>query len=91
VIPTKTLLLDDDPNTQALNENLIINSLIHVKAEGKAENTHKSIDRNLKQLSQHVNLAQPREVKNYIANAVNQKTKEPLSNATKNKLCFAYD
>jgi hypothetical protein len=83
--------LDDYPNKHIEHENLIINTLIHAKAEGKAENTVHSIDKSLRQLSRKINLTQPQQVKDYIANALNQETGEPLSNATKNKLCFAYD
>lgn len=90
-VPPYSHKLDDYPIKHTENKNLIINTIIHVKAEGKAEHTLHSINKSLRQLAQHVDLAHPEETKQYISNAINQKTREPLSNASKNKLCFAYD
>jgi integrase len=42
-------------------------------------------------LSRKTNLSEPLTVKLYIAEATSEKTKKPLSNPTKNKLCQAYN
>ena len=89
-IQDKTPLLDDDPQ-HTKTENLIINTIIHAKAEGKADNTIHSFDKNLRQLSKHVNLTDPKAVKEYISNEVNEETGEPLAPSTKNKHCLAYE
>ena len=70
---------------------LIINTLINLKNNGKAENTIKSVSQNLNRLSKHTDLAKPEEVKQYIANANRIDNGKPLSNATKSKLAFCYD
>jgi hypothetical protein len=90
-VPPYSHKLDYDPIKHNQTENLIINTIIYAKAEGKADNTQRSIDKCLRQLSKAVNLQDPETVKTYISNALHHETKEPLSNATKNKLCFAYD
>jgi integrase len=77
-IPTKT-------------EENIINILIKLKGNGKSEGTIKTISYKLKQLARNCDLNNPDKVKQYIANAINQKTKKPLSNATKHKFTVAYD
>jgi len=76
---------------QDKDKNSIINTLIKAKSEGISENTLLNYSQSLSQLSRKTNLAEPSQVKNYIANATNEKTKQPLSNASKNKLCQAYD
>jgi len=72
------------PQQPTLYDNLIINTLIKAQNSGKAQNTVKSISYSLRQLSQHANLTEPEQVKTYLANAA-------ICNATKTKLCFAYD
>jgi integrase len=90
VIPASRLL-DDDPQTTK-NENLIINTIITAKSNGKADNTLKSISKVLIQLSKRTNLSKPEEVKQYIANAKKEKDDtQDVSNATKAKWTFAYD
>jgi len=84
-IPTKGLL-DDDPKQQEM----IINTLINLKNNGKAENTITTVSYKLKQISQHADLKQPEQVKTYIATAT-KKNGQPLSNSTKAKLTFCYD
>jgi len=70
---------------------LIVNTLIYLKNNGRAENTIKSVSQNLTRINKHADLSKPEEVKNYIANANKQKDGRPLTNATKNKLVFCYD
>ena len=62
----------------------IINTLLELKKAGLAENTLRSISYSLKQLSRHADLNNPESVKQYVADM-------NVSNATKIKLCFAYD
>jgi hypothetical protein len=50
-IPAYKVKLDYDPAQQTQTENLIINTIIYAKAEGKAHNTLVSIDHSLRQLS----------------------------------------
>jgi integrase len=70
---------------------LIINTLINLKHNGKAENTIKSVSQNLNRISKHTDLAKPEEVKQYIADAKRLDNGKPLSNGTKSKLIFCYD
>ena len=70
---------------------LIVNTLINLKNDGKAENTIKSVSQNLTRISKHADLAKPKEVKAYIANAKRIIDGKPLSNGTKSKLVFCYD
>jgi integrase len=79
------------PQQSTRYDDLIINTLIKARNLGLAENTQQVMSNSLRQLSQKTNLNDPEQVKTYIANATNQKTKQPLSNATKTKLCFAYE
>jgi integrase len=76
---------------QTKDEGLIINTLLKATKEAKAQNTIHVLSQILPQLSRKTNLTEPEQVKAYIANATNEKTKQPLSNATKNKLCNAYE
>jgi hypothetical protein len=76
---------------QDKDKEAVINTLIKAKSEGLAENTQRNISEILSQLSRKTNLKDPAQVKNYIANATKEKTKQPLANATKNKLCLAYE
>jgi integrase len=86
-IPTKS-----DPLTRRRpqTQELIINTLINLKTNGKSENTIKSVSQNLTRISKHTDLAKPEEVKQYIANAKRLDNGKPLSNQTKNKLVFCY-
>jgi len=65
-------------------EGRIINTLLESRKRGLAENTLKSISFSLKQLSRNADLNNSDSVKEYIADM-------KVSNATKIKLCFAYD
>jgi integrase len=89
-IPTKSVARRR-PQQPTKYETQIINTLLKVTNEAKAENTIHSIDKSLTQLSTKTDLDNPEAVKNYIATAINQKTGEPLTNASKAKLCFAYE
>jgi len=94
-IPTKskaeTLTRRRPPKMPTKQTGLIINTLINLKNNGKAENTIKSVSQNLNRISKHTDLAKPEEVKQYIANANRIDNGKPLSNATKSKLVFCYD
>jgi len=72
------------PHQPTDSNELIINTLIKATNEGKAPNTIESISKSLKQIDKHTDLKNPESVKAYIANSA-------VSNATKTKLCFAYD
>ena len=63
---------------------LIINTLIKATNSGKAKNTVRSISYSLRQINRNADLKNPEDVKAYIANS-------PVCNATKTKLCFAYN
>jgi len=76
---------------QDKDKEAVINTLIKAKSEGLSENTLESYSQLLSQLSRKTNLSDPVTVKNHIANAKTEKTKQPLNNASKNKLCNAYD
>jgi len=84
-IPAKRLLDYDPKQTE-----LIVNTLLALKNNGKAENTVKSVDKNLTRLARHADLKNPEDVKTYIANA-KKENGEPLSNSSKSKLVFCYD
>ena len=75
----------------AKTEENIINTLIALKSNGKSEETIKTISYKLRQLARECDLNNPDEVKYCIANATNQRTKQPLNNATKHKFAVAYD
>jgi len=94
-IPTKskaeTLTRRRPPNISTKQKELIINTLIYLKNNGKAENTIKSVSKNLTRMSKYVNLKNPEEVKAYIANAKRQDNGKPLSNGSKSKLAFCYN
>jgi integrase len=80
--------LYDDP-TPAKYDDLIINTLLKAKNEGKAENTLKAFSHSLRQLRRKADLRDPENVKTAIANY----TKEdgsPLTNSSKSKLVLAY-
>ena len=70
---------------------LIVNTLINLKNNGKAENTIKSVSQNLTRMTKHTDLTKPEQVKEYIANANRIDNGKPLSNGTKSKLAFCYN
>lgn len=78
------------PQQSTKYEGLIIKTLLELQKEGKAENTRTNLEEILRQLSRKTDLDNPEKVKLYISTATNEKTKQPLANATKNKLCLAY-
>jgi len=94
-IPTKSkaeaLTRRRPPKVPTKQTELIINTLITLKSNGKAENTIKSVSQNLTRISKHADLANPEEIKQYIANAKRIDNGKPLSNGTKSKLVFCYD
>jgi integrase len=62
----------------------IINVLINMKNNGKADTTIKFVDKALTYISQHANLDNPEEVKQLIAN-------KPVTIGTKKYYCIAYN
>jgi len=87
-IPTKS-----DPLTRRRpqTQELIINTLINLKNNGKAENTLRVVSQSLTRISKHADLAKPEEVKQYIADAKRLDNGKPLSNGSKSKYVFCYD
>ena len=79
------------PQQPTKYEGYIIKTLLQLEKEGKAENTRINADNLLRQLAKKTDLDNSETVKLHIAKAKNEKTGEPLANATKNKLCLAYD
>jgi integrase len=62
----------------------IINVLIKMKNNGKADTTIKFVDKALTYLSKHANLNEPETVKQFIAN-------KTVTNGTKRDYCIAYN
>lgn len=62
----------------------IINVLIKMKNNAKADTTIKFVDKALTHLSKHANLNQPEQVKQFIAN-------KTVTNGTKRDYCIAYN
>ena len=87
-IRTKSLL-DDGPTKQTENTDKIINTLLAMQNNGKAENTLRQVSYSLAHLNRNTNINKPEEVKAYIATLKTKKGRaaEP---ATRNKLVFAY-
>ncbi|HXX87687.1 MAG TPA: hypothetical protein VEH86_04490, partial [Candidatus Acidoferrum sp.] len=69
----------------------IANTLIKCQNDALTPITVKAIEYSLKQLAQHANLQDPEDVKHHIANRTNTKTKKPVTEETKNRLCYSYD
>jgi len=94
MIPTKleaeTLTRRRPHKTPTKQKELIINTLISLRNNGKAENTIKSVSQCLTRISKHADLNKPDEVKKYIANAKRLDNGKPLTNGTKNKYVFCY-
>ncbi len=90
-LKTETLTRRRPPNISTKQKELIINTLINLKNNGKAENTIKSVSQILTRMSKHADLNNPEEVKTYIANAKREDNGKPLANGTKSKLVFSYD
>jgi integrase len=88
-VPTNSLARLRPHKIPTKQTELIVNTLIYLKNNAKAENTIKSVNQNLTRISKYADLTQPEEVKTYIANAT-KANGEPLSNSTKSKLVFCY-
>ena len=69
----------------------IANTLITMQNNGNALNTVKEIRYRLRQLAKHTNLLDPEDVKHYISIAKCVKTRQPVTNETKNRYAYAYD
>jgi integrase len=55
------------------------------------ESTLKHMSYKLRELARNCDITNPESVKAYISTAVNQQTKEPLADETRNKFAYAYD
>ena len=76
VYPTTITLAIRRPHSQNLKyEDLIINALIKVTNEGKAENTIRAFSHRLNQLNRNAGIKNPEEVRTAIANPINEKTR----------------
>jgi len=69
---------------------MVINTLIKLRNDGKADNTILSVSRVLQRISKHADLSKPEEVKAYISTA-KKKNGEPLQNSTKTRYVCCYD
>jgi len=72
-------------------EEAIINTTIALKGDGMKEHTIQHLSWKLRELARNTDINNPEAVKQYIANAKNQKTGEPLGSETRNKFAYAYD
>jgi integrase len=59
--------------------------------DGQKPDTVRHTKYKLTELANHIDLFNPETVKNYIATAISEKTKQPYSAETKNKFCYATD
>ena len=71
-------------------EEAVINPLIAMKANGIQEATCRQINYKLKELARNTDIFNPKTVKEYISEATNQITGDPLSQETRNKFAYAY-
>ena len=71
-------------------EEAVINVLIAIKADGIREAACRQINYKLKELARNADIFNPKAVKEYISEATNQITGEPLSQETRNKFAYAY-
>ena len=78
------------PHTDSKQQELIINTLIKLRNDGKADNTIISVSRILHRISKHADLSNPEEVKSYISTAT-KLNGEPLQNSTKTRYVCSYD
>jgi len=67
----------------------IINTTIALRNNGKKG--YKDVGYRLFQIARNCDLNNPEAVKNYIATAKNQRTKQPIEDSTKNRLLYCYD
>jgi len=87
VIPTSEYnSLDDHPK----QEEMIINTLINMKKNGRAENTIITTGKTLKRMSKYTDLTQPEQVKTYIANA-KRKDGKPLNSNSRARYVHCYN
>ena len=82
-------LLDDGPTKHKENTDKIINTLLSMQNNGKADNTLRQVSYSLAHLNRNANINNTEDVKAYIATLKTKKGRnaEP---ATKNKFVFAY-
>ena len=59
--------------------------------DGQKTNTVRHTKYKLLELATHVDLFDAEAVKNYVATAISEKTKQLFSAETKNKFCYAVD
>jgi hypothetical protein len=81
--------LDDGPVVATENADRIINTLLAMQGNGKADNTLRQVSYSLTHLNRNANINNPEEVKKYIATLKTKKGRD-AEPATKNKFVFAY-
>jgi hypothetical protein len=77
------------PMIPAKQQEMIINTLIKLRNDGKAENTIISTCRSLERISKHADLSNPEEVRTYISTAT-RKDGQPSHNSTKTRYAYSY-
>ncbi len=86
--------LDDDRHSDTVvleTKKAIDATLTMLTNDGLKPNTVRHTRYKLRELAAHVDLFNPEAVKNYVATAVSEKTKQPFSAETKNKFLYAAD
>jgi integrase len=86
--------LDDDRHSDTVvleTKKAIDATLTMLINDGQKPNTVRHTRYKLQELAAHVDLFNPEAVKNYIATAISEKTKQPFSDETKNKFAYAAD
>ncbi len=84
-----TVVLDDEPAYAEYNDR-IIKTLLQMQADGRKRATIKSATSTLRKLNRGADLMNPEAVKLEIANWMDQKTKQPASDARKHKDIWNY-
>ncbi len=77
------------PETRLYDKTQVLNVLAKLKASGIGEGTLRTLEYQLKILSEKTNLNNPEDVKNYVANR-KDKNGNPIANSYKNNLIKAY-
>ena len=81
-LPVQTVQLQQIANIQTL--------LLNLEGKGKAPNTIRAYEQNLKALSQRADLQNPKEVELAIARYKRKKSNHPITNNYRTKLCHCY-
>jgi integrase len=85
-----TVVLDYEPAYAEYNDR-IIKTLLQMQADGRKKATIKSATSTLRKLNRVADLMNPESVKLEIANWIDQKTKQPASDARKHKDIWNYN